>query len=66
MIALTAYKADVASASGNPGTIGAPSGSPFIAANPLAASTSVPKPGRAASGPVWPQPEIRTITSLGW
>ena len=52
MIALTAYSAEVASASGKPGTIGAPSGSPFIAAKPLAASTSVPNPGprRARTG----------------
>ena len=42
------------SASGKPGTIGAPPGSPFIAANPLAASTSVPKPGRCAAGPGLP------------
>ena len=48
------------SASGKLGTIGAPSGSPFIAAKPLAASTSVPNPGRALPGPSWPQPEIRS------
>ena len=65
-MALTAYSAEVASASGKPGTIGAPSGSPFIAAKPLAASTSVPNPGRAASGPVCPHPEMRRMTSLGW
>ncbi len=53
------------SASGNAGTIGAPSGSPFIAANPLAASTSVPKPGRSLDGPVCPHPEIRTRISCG-
>ena len=42
------------SASGNAGTIGAPSGSPFIAANPLAASTSVDLPPErlAVGGPL--------------
>ena len=65
MIALTASEREVASASGKLGTIGAPSGSPFIAAKPLAASTSVPNPGRAAPGPVCPQPEMRSTTSPG-
>ena len=53
------------SASPRLGSAGGLSGKPFFSAKPENASTSVPKPGRAAYGPVWPQPEMRTITSFG-
>ena len=66
MMALAANNAALVSASGKLGTMGAPSGSPFIAAKPLAASIKVPNPGRALPGPVWPHPEMRNITSFGW
>ena len=53
------------SASPNGGSVGGPSGSPVAAANPLIASARVPKPGRRAYGPTWPNPVMRAITSRG-
>ena len=53
------------SASASGGSTGWRSGKPVRAANPLIASTSVPKPGSAAYGPVWPKPEMRTMMRSG-
>lgn len=48
MIANAVASEATPSARPNGGSVGGPSGSPVIAANPLIASASVPKPGRAA------------------
>ena len=64
----TAYavaSAAMPSARPNGGSVGGPSGSPVMAANPLIASASVPKPGRRAYGPNWPKPVTRASTSPG-
>ena len=53
------------SASPNGGSVGGPSGSPVIAAKPLIASASVPKPGRFEYGPNWPKPVTRASTMRG-
>jgi hypothetical protein len=45
---------------------GSRSSKPLREAKPDMASTSVPKPGRFAYGPVWPKPETRTTTSRGF
>ena len=47
------------------GSTGSRSGKPLNDAKPEMPSTSVPKPGRRRYGPVWPHPEMRTMTSLG-
>ena len=47
------------------GSVGGPSGSPVMAAKPLMASASVPKPGREEYGPNWPKPVTRASTSPG-
>ncbi len=53
------------SARPNAGNVGGPSASPVRWANPLITSARVPNPGRAAYGPCWPKPVIRTMTSRG-
>ena len=53
------------SASPNGGSVGGPSGSPVIAANPLIASASDPKPGCRAFGPDCPNAVTRATTRRG-
>ena len=53
------------SASAIGGRTGSRSGKPFRSANPDMASTSVPNPGRSRYGPVWPNPETRTMIRPG-
>ena len=65
MIANAVVSAAMPSASPNGGSVGGPSGSPVICAKPLIASASVPKPGRLAYGPNWPNPVTRARTSPG-
>ena len=45
-VAYAAVSAEMPSARPNGGSVGGPSGSPVMAANPLIASARVPKPGR--------------------
>src|SRR6478609_2379816 len=47
------------------GRVGGPSAWPVRCANPLIASARVPKPARAAYGPVWPKPVMRATTRPG-
>ena len=49
----------IESANPNGGAVGGVSGQPLRKANPLVVSATVPKPGRALYGPVWPKPETR-------
>ncbi len=65
MTANAVVRAVIPSARPNGGSVGGPSGSPVMAANPLIASASVPNPGRFAYGPVWPKPVTRATTRPG-
>src|SRR6478752_9390440 len=55
----------IESASPKAGRVGGPSAWPVRCAKPLIASARVPKPARAAYGPVWPNPVIRATTRPG-
>ena len=65
MIANAVVSAATPSARPKGGSVGGPSGSPVMAAKPLIASASVPKPGREEYGPNWPKPVTRASTSRG-
>src|SRR6266571_938275 len=56
-----------ATASARPvaGSVGGPAGWPVTWAKPLIASARVPKPGLFLYGPVWPNPDTRTMTRRG-
>ena len=66
MIPNAVVSAAMPSARPNGGSVGGPSGSPVMAAKPLMASASVPKPGREEYGPNWPKPVTRASTSPGF
>ena len=55
----------IESASPKAGSVGGPSACPVRWAKPLIASARVPKPARAAYGPVWPKPVIRATHQTG-
>ncbi len=64
-IALAPVRPAIMSAMAKAGSTGGRSSKPLEAAKPLIASIRVPKPGLCWYMPSWPQPEMRTITSLG-
>ncbi len=65
MIEYAALSDATPSASMKEGSVGGPSDSPVVCANPLIASPRVPNPGRDDLGPVRPNPVTCSITILG-
>ena len=65
VVPIAAAMPAIESANPNGGEVGGVSGQPLMNANPLPTSATVPKPGRARYGPVWPNPDTRVSTSPG-